>query len=132
MEDMEVVFYNITNEEYNELRILIDGYNVVLKSLFNKDSANKLKLIKDKVKLENELLEKVSDEKIIGVLSENEYEIIDKKFKDKYLGKNLLTLEELEELYLEIEENSIKNCEKLKIIAKKALKNRTKAFFWIR
>lgn len=129
---MEVVFYNISNEEYNELRILLDEYNVVLKSLFNKDSENKLKLIKEKAKLEKEILKKVSDENIIGILPESEYEIIDKKFKDKYLGQNLLKLEELEAMCLEIEDNLIKNSEKLKIISKKALKNRTKVFFWIR
>lgn len=129
---MELVFYNINNEEYNELRILLSEYNLALKLLLSKKSTDKLKCIKEKTNLEKKILEKVSDENIIGILSESEYEVIDKKFKDKYLGKNLLILEELESMYLEFEDNLIENCEKLKVIAKKALKNKTKVFFWIR
>lgn len=129
---MEIAFYNINNEEYNELRSLISEYNSALKSLLNKESTNKLKYIKEKTNLEKKILGKVSEEKIIGILSESEYEAIDKKLKDKYLGKNLLKLEELESLYLEFEDNLIENCEKLKVITKKALKNKNKVFFWIR
>lgn len=129
---MDIVFYSIDSKQYEVLESKVNNYNKVIKELFNKDAVNRIKLIKERSQIEKEIMNSIKEYEIVSTLSEDEFESINKEFKDKYLNTNFLTQDEIESMYMEVEEKEDIKYNKLLQVLKKALKNKKMLFFWIR
>ena len=129
---MDIVFYSIDSKQYEVLESKVKNYNKVIKELFNKDAVNRIKLIKERSQIEKEIINSIKEHEQVSTLSEDEFESINKEFKDKYLNTNFLTQNEIESMYMEVEEKEDIKYNKLLQILKKALKNKKMLFFWIR
>lgn len=129
---MDIVFYSIDSKQYEVLESKVNNYNKVIKELFNKDAVNRIKLIKERSQIEKEIMNSIKEYEIVSTLSEDEFESINKEFKDKYLNTNFLTQNEIESMYMEVEEKEDIKYNKLLQVLKKALKNKKMLFFWIR
>lgn len=128
---MKFNFYKISIGNINELNVQISKYSNIIHQLLRENGREKLNLIKEKNSIENSIFEILSREDIIGVLTDQEYDLLDKEFKNKYLNKNILTKENIENMYIDINSISNQASNKLKEILKKALIDNNCICFWI-
>lgn len=128
---MEFRFYSINNKDVNQLEEYINSYNETVSEIIKGTSINKILLIKEKSNIEKEIFDIVDKDMYEGILSEDEFDNINKEFKEKYLSSNLIKAAKLEDAYLDILEYSFEGAEILKSIIKIAIKNKESLLFWI-
>lgn len=128
---MEFRFYGINNKYVNQLEEYINSYNKTIREIITGKSDNKILLIKEKSNIEKEIFNIVDKDMYEGILSENEFDNVNKEFKEKYLSSNLIKAAKLEEAYLDILECSFEGAEILKSIIKITIKNKESLLFWI-
>lgn len=128
---MEFRFYSINNKNVNKVEEYINSYNETVSEIIKGTGVNKILLIKEKSNIEKEIFNIVDKEMYEGILSEDEFDNINKEFKEKYLSSNLIKAAKLEDAYLDILECSFEGAEILKSIIKIAIRNKESLLFWI-
>lgn len=128
---MEFRFYSINNKKLNQIEEYINNYNDIVREITKGTGFNKISLIKEKSNIEKEIFNIIDRDIYEGVLSEEEFDIIDKEFKGKYLESNLIKAAKLEDAYLDISEYNFQGIHILKSVIKDAIKNKESLLFWI-
>lgn len=108
---MKIKFYHIENKVLDNIIEYTLRYNEINKKIFNDNTSNLDELMRSKNDLEKNIFKILDNQIYLGCISDDQYYSIENEFRKKYLGKNLLNIDEIKQIY-----NSINNDDKYKKI----------------
>lgn len=129
---MEFKFYNIDNSILNKINEYNLEYNDILNKILKDKNSNLDDLLEKRDCIEENILEILNTQKYIGYLNEDEYYDIESEFRTKYLGNNILDIQQINNMYNEIKIHDSELYENLKYILEKSIKEHKNIYILVK